>query len=457
MSVRRFEPELPGSHRAIRPRSPAEMLEPSRAPARPKGRRRRRESGILSRWIRFFSSILTALFLVLGGFGAVVFVVQSQFAAAGPLQEDRTIIIPRGEGRLEIAERLEREGIIGNRWVFIVNHLVRSTLNGDRLDMKAGEFEVVAHASMEDVLGTLVEGKSVQYKITVPEGLTSQQAVARLQQDENLTGEISSIPLEGSLLPDTYPYSRDTDRQAILDRMAQAQQEFLNGLWEKRQEGLPINSLEEAVILASIVEKETAVAEERALTAAVFMNRLRKGMRLQSDPTIIYGLVGGRGSLGRPILKSDIQSKTAYNTYTINGLPPTPICNPGREAILAVLNPAATNALYFVADGTGGHAFSETLAQHNAAVAKWRKIERARLKAAAEKAAASPVATVPSAPPPGTAVAVGEQDAAVVASETPAGASAVRTDSEVAQSPVATTPAPVANIGDMPLPQRKPR
>ena len=301
MSVRRFEPELPGGQRSIRPRSPAEMLEPSRAPARPKGRRRRRESGALSRWIRFFSSVLTAVFLVMGAVGAGIFIVQSQFAAAGPLKEDRTITIPRGEGRLEIAERLESEGIISNRWIFIVNHLVRSTVNGDRLDMKAGEFHVAAHASMEDVLGTLVEGKSVQYKITVPEGLTSQQVVARLQADENLTGEISTIPLEGSLLPDTYPYSRGSDRQAVLDRMVQAQKDFLVGLWEKRQEGLAINSIEEAIILASIVEKETAVAEERALTAAVFMNRLKKGMRLQSDPTIIYGIVGGQGSLGRPI------------------------------------------------------------------------------------------------------------------------------------------------------------
>jgi len=311
--------------------------------------------------------------------------------------------------------------------------------------MKAGEFKVEANASMEDVLGTLVEGKSVQYKITLPEGLTSQQVVARLQADENLIGEISTIPLEGSLLPDTYPYSRGADRQSILERMVDAQKTFVAGLWEKRQEGLPINSLDEAVILASIVEKETAVAEERALTAAVFMNRLRKGMRLQSDPTIIYGIVGGRGSLGRPILKSDIKGKTPYNTYTISGLPPTPICNPGREAILAVLNPAATKALYFVADGTGGHAFSETLAEHNAAVAKWRKIERARLKAAAEKAAANPVATVPSQE--------SEAATAVVAISAP-GAGEAAPDAAAGVTPAEPVAAPV---GDMPLPQRKPR
>ncbi|MBU1213411.1 MAG: endolytic transglycosylase MltG [Alphaproteobacteria bacterium] len=455
MSVRRFEPELPGGQRSIRPRSPAEMLEPSRAPARPKGRRRRRESGALSRWIRFFSSVLTAVFLIMGAAGAGIFIVQSQYAAVGPLQQDRTIIIPRGEGRLEIAERLEREGIIGNRWIFIVNHLVRSTLNGDRLDMKAGEFHVAARASMEEVLGTLVEGKAVQYKITVPEGLTSQQVVARLQADENLTGEIAAIPLEGTLLPDTYPYARGADRQSVLGRMLQAQKDFLVGLWDKRQEGLPLNSIDEAIILASIVEKETAVAEERALTAAVFMNRLKKGMRLQSDPTIIYGIVGGRGSLGRPILKTDIQSKTPYNTYSINGLPPTAICNPGRESILAVLNPAATNALYFVADGTGGHTFSETLAEHNEAVAKWRRIEREQLKAAAEQAAASPVATVPKTAETADAV---KAEVPTLAPEPPAApADVAQSAGTSAAGPAVTPAAPVIAPGEMPLPQRKPR
>ena len=325
--------------------------------------------------------------MILGVLGLGVFVLQHQFVAAGPLADERTIIIPRGEGRLEIAARLEREGIIANRWSFIVNHLIHAGLVGERLDMKAGEFRLNAGASMKQVLNTLVKGRSVEYKITLPEGLTSEQIVARLQVDENLTGEILTIPPEGALLPDTYPYARGKERQALLDSMTKAQQSFLEGLWEKRQQDLPINNIEEAIILASIVEKETAVAEERALTAAVFMNRLRKGMRLQSDPTIIYGIVGGQGRLGRPIRKSEIQAKTPYNTYKINGLPPTPICNPGREAILAVLNPAATKALYFVADGTGGHTFSETLAQHNAAVARWRKIERNRAKEAAKRAA----------------------------------------------------------------------
>ena len=455
MSVRRFEPELPDRHRSIRPRSPAEMLEPSRAPARPKGRRRRRESSSFSRWVRFVSSVLTGAVLIFGVLGLCVFVLQHQFVSAGPLAEERTIIIPRGEGRLEIAARLEREGVIANRWSFIVNHLVHARLVGERLDMKAGEFRLKAAASMKEVLNTLVAGKSVQYKITLPEGLTSQQIVARLKADENLTGEVLTVPPEGTLLPATYPYERGKSRQAVLDSMEQSQRAFLEGLWDKRQEGLPINSLEEAIILASIVEKETAVAEERALTAAVFMNRLRKGMRLQSDPTIIYGIVGGKGSLGRSIRRSDIQAKTPYNTYKINGLPPTPICNPGRDAILAVLNPAATKALYFVADGTGGHAFSETLSEHNAAVARWRKIEKRRTKEAAARAAIAQTA--------GPVLAVtGEnsapvRDVSLQASEPSASAALATSETTDGDTLGAMVTVGASASGGMPLPQRKPR
>ncbi|MCH9807335.1 MAG: endolytic transglycosylase MltG [Alphaproteobacteria bacterium] len=470
MSKRKLEPELPNAPRSIRPRSPAEMLEPSRAPSRPKGRRRRRDTSKLSRWVRFVSSVLTIALVVIGGVGLTMFVLQHQFTAPGPLAEARTIIIPRGEGRLEIAERLEREGIVGNRWSFIVNHLARTYILGDRLDMKAGEFQLEANASMESVMKTLVRGKSVQYKITVPEGLTSQQVVARILADDNLTGDIAAIPEEGTLLPDTYPYSRGADRQAVLDRMVKAQQEFLDGLWDKRQEGIPLKSIEDAVILASIVEKETAVAEERAMTAAVFHNRLNKGMRLQSDPTIIYGIVGGRGRLGRPILKSEIRAKTPYNTYTIKGLPPTPICNPGREAILAVLNPAATKALYFVADGTGGHKFSNTLAEHNAAVANWRKIERQR-RAAAKKAKAAgggPVRTV--SPAAGGAVAaapvvpVDDREAQAAVSVSQQARLPANPDANARSSGVVTTVSSPAGVsaaaaaaGGIPLPDRKPR
>jgi len=226
------------------------------------------------------------------------------------------------------------------------------------------------------VLDTLIEGDAILYSVTIPEGWTSLQTVERLRATDELTGELTEIPPEGSLMPDTYRFARNTSRSDIIARMRTAQEEFLNKVWPTRDADLPIETKEEALILASIVEKETGLADERSKVAGVFINRLRKGMRLQSDPTIIYGLVGGRASLGRPIYRSEIVKETPYNTYVIKGLPPTPIANPGRAAIEAVLRPQETDAIYFVADGTGGHAFATTLAEHNRNVAQWRKIER---------------------------------------------------------------------------------
>jgi UPF0755 protein len=190
-----------------------------------------------------------------------------------------------------------------------------------------------------------------------------------------LQGEVA-IPAEGSLLPETYKVPRSMSRAKLVAQMSRAQKSVIDELWPKRQAGLPIKSQQEAIILASIVERETAMAEERPLVAAVFVNRLKKRMRLQSDPTIIYGLVGGQGKLGRPIRRSEIRRHTPYNTYRIKALPPTPIANPGRAAIAAVLNPADSQALYFVADGTGGHVFANTLAEHNRNVRRWRQIEK---------------------------------------------------------------------------------
>ncbi|MDX2289601.1 MAG: endolytic transglycosylase MltG [Hyphomicrobiaceae bacterium] len=394
MSVRRMEPNLPGQGRAIRPRSPVEMLEPARAPSRPQGRRVRRESGRLGGLVRLLSGLLTTGLVVLGLVGGLGFLAHYQFEAPGPLDVSRTVVVSRGDGRIEIATMLEREGIIANRWTFIVNHLFRTRVGSERLDLKAGEYEIAKGASMREVMRTLTEGRAVLYKLTLPEGLTSQQIVERMQAEESLSGDIAAIPPEGSLLPDTYSFSKGMARGDLIERMQLEQRRLIEAAWPKRQEGLPFTTPEEAIILASIVEKETGVPEERSRVAAVFVNRLRKGMRLQSDPTIIYGIVGGQGSLGRSITRSDIDQKTAYNTYTINGLPPTPICNPGREAILAVLDPASTKDLFFVADGSGGHAFSETLAAHNAAVANWRKIERE----ARDKEKADVVTAIPGAP-----------------------------------------------------------
>jgi UPF0755 protein len=241
---------------------------------------------------------------------------------------------------------------------------------------------------MRQVLDTLVEGKSIEHKVTLAEGLTSFQIVAKLMAHPELHGEIAAIPPEGSLLPDTYRFGRNDTRQDIIERMQAAQAKFLAKVWETRDEAIVVTTPQEALILASIVEKETGRADERPLIASVFQNRLRKNMRLQSDPTIIYGLVGGKAVLDHPIQQDEVDRETAYNTYKINGLPPTPIANPGRAAIEAVLRPAKTKDLYFVADGTGGHVFAATLDEHNKNVFRWRKVEREIRAREAEAAAA---------------------------------------------------------------------
>jgi UPF0755 protein len=261
---------------------------------------------------------------------------------------------------------------------------------------------------MEEVMDLLVSGKSITYKISIPEGFTSAMALARIGANEVLTGEPPAPPPEGAIMPDTYLFKRGTTRAGLVADMQAAQDRLVDGIWAGRKSGLPIHTREQAVILASIVEKETAVADERPLIASVFVNRLRRGMRLQSDPTIIYGIVGGKGRLERPLTRADITTPTPYNTYTIDGLPPGPIANPGRAALEAVANPADTTYLYFVADGTGGHAFASSLDEHNRNVAKWRNIEGNAATAvaaeAAAQAAAAPVAeTEPAAAITGTA------------------------------------------------------
>ncbi len=365
--------------RSLRLKSPAELMEPGRPPQRPKGGRMSRESRAMGSFIRLFSGILTMLVVVLVTTAGVALYLYNQYQRPGPLEEARTVAIPKGEGRIQIARRLEREGVISDRWSFLVSHLIKGMNEGRRsAELKAGEYAFQPGVNIKTVLERIASGRSVAYKLTIPEGLTSQQIVGRINAMTHLTGEITEIPAEGSLMPDTYQLAKGTPRIDVIKRMRKAQARFLDAEWDKRSADLPIQTKQEALILASIVEKETGVKGERGRVAAVFINRLRKNMRLQSDPTIIYGLVGGQGSLGRPIYKSEIKKKTPYNTYTIKGLPPTPIANPGRKAIHAVLNPAQTNDLYFVADGTGGHKFSETLKQHNSAVRQWRKIDQNR-------------------------------------------------------------------------------
>jgi UPF0755 protein len=251
------------------------------------------------------------------------------------------------------------------------------------VSLKAGEYRMPAAASVRQVIDILVEGKTIVYRVTIPEGLTSWQIVERLKADPNLAGEIEKVPAEGALLPASYDIGRGDERQKVVDMMRAEAKKLAERMWSQRQKDLPMKSWEEAVVLASIVEKETGRNDERDKVAAVFVNRLRKNMRLDSDPTILYGIDGGEVAWGRPILKSEINRKTPHNTYAIYGLPPTAICNPGKAAIEAVLNPASTKALYFVADGKGGHAFAETLKEHNANVKKYRAFERERDKAKA--------------------------------------------------------------------------
>jgi UPF0755 protein len=242
--------------------------------------------------------------------------------------------------------------------------------------LKAGEYVFEKNASMSDVLETIISGKSIQHQVTIAEGLTTQQIVQRINDAEVLSGPIQTVPPEGTLLPETYRVTRGTTREQLLQRMTQAQQRLVQEIWARRSPDLPIKTINEFITLASIVEKETAIASERTRVAAVFVNRLHRNMRLQSDPTIIYGIVGGKGTLGRSLTRADVDGPTPYNTYTINGLPPGPIANPGRASLEAVANPSRTKDLYFVADGTGGHVFAETYEQHLKNVARWRDFQR---------------------------------------------------------------------------------
>ncbi|MFL5325593.1 MAG: endolytic transglycosylase MltG, partial [Microvirga sp.] len=245
-------------------------------------------------------------------------------------------------------------------------------------DLKPGEYSFQKNASLRDVIATIVEGKVVQHAVTIPEGLTSEQIVARLSDNDIFTGSVRELPREGTLLPETYKFPRGTPRDQVIQRMQQAHKRVLTEIWERRNQDIPVKSPEQLVTLASIVEKETGKPDERSRVAGVFVNRLKQRIKLQSDPTIIYGLVGGKGTLGRPIKRSEITQPSPYNTYVIEGLPPGPIANPGRAALEAVANPSRTKDLYFVADGSGGHAFAESLDQHQKNVTRWRQIEKAR-------------------------------------------------------------------------------
>lgn len=355
---------------------------------------------------------------------------QREFREAGPLTEAVFFEVPRGASLRRVSEDLEAAGIVSSAMLF--------RLGTDYADMagalRFGNYEIPPGASMEQVLAIVTTGgpssfrytatyvlqlegtgelrlrervpgtgeiveladfayedglpevyaelvasnAPIAYRVSVPEGLTSWQIVEGLRAADFLSGEIAEVPPEGSLAPDTIEVARGTDRQEIVDQMLAAQEQILARAWANRQDGLPLANPQEALILASIIEKETSVPDERRLVSSVFVNRLNQGMRLQTDPTVIYGITEGRGVLGRGIRASELRAETPWNTYVINGLPPTPITNPGRAAIEAAVNPEDTRLIFFVADGTGGHAFSETLEEHNRNVARWRQIEAER-------------------------------------------------------------------------------
>jgi UPF0755 protein len=316
--------------------------------------------------LKVMAALLAAGLLAFAGLWFV------HWTEAGVTRQPVPVVIPQGASVARAAQVLEEAGVLEDAGGF---HL-RARLLGGTKPIRAGEYEVPAGASEADVLALLQSGRVLQRFVIVPEGMPSVLVHERLMRAPFLTGEVA-VPEEGSVLPDSYSYQRGERRSAVLKRMQEAMARELDALWAKRKPGLPVNSKAEAITLASIVEKETGKPSERRTVAGVYSNRLRVGMPLQADPTVIYPVTKGR-PLGRRILRSELNTNNGYNTYRMAGLPLGPIANPGRESIAAVLDPAPTKALYFVADGTGGHVFADTLAEHNANVAKWYAIRRAR-------------------------------------------------------------------------------
>lgn len=375
-------PETASTSAPIVPKSASDALRPEPGTPPPPRRSRRARSQV----VIFANFVLSMVVLVVLAASAAVYFGKAEFDNPGPIAETTNFVVKRGAGINEIADGLERRGLVSDARIF--KYGVQAY--GHQGDMKAGEYEIKANASMRDIMDLLRSGKSVLHSLTIPEGLTVQQIFDRVASDEILVGDLpQEFPEEGALFANTMRFSRGTTREEIIRKMAADQKKLVEEIWARRDSDLPINDINEFVTLASIVEKETGRADERPRVAAVFINRLSKGMRIQSDPTIIYGLFGGKGKPSdRPIFKSDIEKPTPYNTYIIKGLPPGPIANPGRDALEAVAHPSKTKDLYFVADGTGGHVFAETLDEHNANVRRWREVEK-KMKEEAEKAAAA--------------------------------------------------------------------
>ena len=325
----------------------------------------------LGRLLRAALIILAVVVIVGAAGGAWLW---RAWTAPGPLAEARNVVVPRGAGLEGTARSLYEAGVIAEPRVFGLGVLIERL--GPRL--KAGEYRFPAASSAREAAQLLASGRTVVRRLTIPEGLTTRQVLALVRAAEGLEGDAAPNVPEGALLPDTWFYAWGDGRGALVERQRRAMEQLVRQLWDSRAPGLPLRDANEAVVLASIVEKETSIAEERPRVAAVFLNRLKRGMKLQADPTVVYGITEGAGPLDRPLSRADLDAPTPWNTYAIEGLPPTPIANPGRASLAAVLQPMASEELYFVADGQGGHVFAKTLAEHNANVAKLRAVERAR-------------------------------------------------------------------------------
>ncbi|ESX17615.1 MULTISPECIES: endolytic transglycosylase MltG [unclassified Mesorhizobium] len=363
----------------IVPKTAAEALRPEAGTPPPKRSRASRSQVVV-----FMNFVISAVMLMILAAGVSLYFGKQAFNEPGPSVAGDTFLVKPSTGVQDIADQLERRGLISDARIFRI--AVR--VYGNDSALKAGEYEIKPRASMRDIMELLKSGKSVMYSLTIPEGLTVEQALQRIAEQDALTGDMPAAkPAEGSLATDTLRFTRGATRQQMVDKLLADQKKLVDEVWQRRAPDLPLANVDDFVTLASIVEKETGRGDERSRVAAVFLNRLAKGMRLQSDPTIIYGLFGGKGKpADRPIYQSDIQKQTPYNTYLINGLPPTPIANPGRAALEAVANPSKTDDLYFVADGTGGHVFATTLAEHNENVARYRALQKKEAEDAAKGA-----------------------------------------------------------------------
>ena len=321
------------------------------------------------------------LFIGASFIGGSVFTTYTEFVSEGILKERKEVVIPKGVGLKQVALLLKKEGVIDSPSIFLIG--VRASGNASQI--KAGEYSFPAHSSPKMVMTILVSGETYIRRLVIPEGLTSEQIVELLDKAKGLEGSVSVIPRNGTLLPDTYHYSWGDSKDGLILRMQRAMDRTLEALWDKRDKSIPLKDEKEAVILASVVEKEAGLNREMPLIASAFINRLNKGMKLQSDPTALYAVTEGKYNLKRALTYQDLKIKSPYNTYVVNGLPRGPISNPGKKALEAVLNPAKTNYIYFVADGTGGHKFAATYQEHQQNVSAWRVIQKKARKKAKEE------------------------------------------------------------------------